>query len=199
MPIDANGVIGRVADVGMALLARLDVGTDTSIPEQVDPHAEDGANQFRAGERFLLHLEHRAHRCTERNRLGIASEHAAPLADQVGVVILPGGAGKPKESFAFLVRTFRVRVGIEKNVQVVERRDQLERATVEEAVSEHVTRHVADARDRDDVLVNLHAEFAEVPADAFPRTPRRDALGLVIVAMGSPGSEGIAEPEVVLE
>ena len=45
--VGAERVVGRVADVGLALRRRLDVGADAAEPEQVDRALEDRVDQRR--------------------------------------------------------------------------------------------------------------------------------------------------------
>ena len=48
-PLMRSRVVGAVADLGVALVARLDVGADAAVPQQVDRHAQDGADHVVGG------------------------------------------------------------------------------------------------------------------------------------------------------
>jgi hypothetical protein len=54
-------------------------------------------------------------------------------------------------------------------VQVVERRDQLQLVGHQQAVTEHVAGHVADADHGDAVFLHVDAALAEVALHADPR------------------------------
>src|SRR5262245_33006732 len=44
--VDAHGVVGAVADLGVPLQARLDVGSDAAVVEQIDRGLENRVDQF---------------------------------------------------------------------------------------------------------------------------------------------------------
>ena len=67
----------------------------------------------------------------------------------------------------------RIGIGIDEDVAVVERGDQLERLRQQHAVAEHVARHVAAAGDGDRVRLNVDAHFEEVALDRNPRALAR--------------------------
>ena len=66
------------------------------------------------------------------------------------------------------------------------------------AVTENVTRHVADAGYAELGGLCIHAERAEMAFYRFPCTSRRDAHLLVVVAHRSTGGERVTEPETVV-
>ena len=62
------------------------------------------------------------------------------------------------------------------------------------AVAEHVAGHVADARDRHRLALDVDVHLAEMPLHGLPGAARRDAHLLVVVALAAAGCEGVAEP-----
>ena len=82
---------------------------------------------------------------------------------------------------------------------MIERGDELDLAREQHAVAEHVAGHVTDADDAERARVDIAAELAEVPLDALPGAPGRDAERLVVVALGAARGERVAEPEAVLD
>ncbi len=68
----------------------------------------------------------------------------------------------------------------------------------EHAIAEHVTAHVADARDGEVLRLGVDVHLAEVPLHGLPCAASGDAHGLVVVADRAAGREGIAQPEAVL-
>ena len=83
---------------------------------------------------------------------------------------------------------------------MVEGGDELQVARSQQAVAEHVARHVADADHRDRrAAVGVAAHLAQMPARRFPRAARRDANLLVVVAVLAARRERVAEPEAALD
>ena len=78
--VGAQRVVGRIADVGLALRRRLDVGADAAEPEQVDRRLEDRVDQRRRVERLGVDAERLARFGAQRDRLLGAREDAAALA-----------------------------------------------------------------------------------------------------------------------
>ena len=58
--VDAQRIVGAVADLGVALVARLHVGADAAVPQQVDRHAQDGADDLVGCSAGALEPEQRA-------------------------------------------------------------------------------------------------------------------------------------------
>ncbi len=82
---------------------------------------------------------------------------------------------------------------------MVEGCDELQVARAQQAVAEHVARHVADADHRDwRAAVGVATHLAQMPPRGFPRTARRDRHLLVVVAVFAAGRERVAEPEAAL-
>ena len=87
-----------------------------------------------------------------------------------------------------------LRVRINEDVQMVERRDQTDFRRQQHAIAEHVAAHVADADHSERLCLDILAQFAEVALDRFPAAARRDAHLLVIIASRAARGESIAEP-----
>jgi hypothetical protein len=197
--VDPDGVVGPVADVVVGLGARLDVGADAAVPEQVGGGPQDRRDQLRRAERdhVVGQPERGPHRRPDRHRLGRARPHPAALADRVPVVVVPAGAGQLEQPPALGEAAGRVRVGIDEHVPVVERGQQPDVLGQQHPVAEHVTGHVADADHGELLGLGVHAELAEVPLDALPRALRGDPHGLVVVADRAARGERVAQPEAV--
>ena len=80
-------------------------------------------------------------------------------------------------------------------MEVAERGDEPDAARAPHAVAEDVAAHVADADRGERVERGIEPEHPEVALDRLPSSPRGDANPLVVVAVGAPRGEGIAEPE----
>ena len=128
----------------------------------------------------------------------VRGNDAAACGDQRLVVVGPRRAGQLEEPLALGEARLRVRVGIEEDVPVVERADQLDVAREQHPVAEDVAGHVADPDDGEVGGVESVAELAEVPLDGLPRAAGGDAHRLVVVARRAARGEGVAEPEAVL-
>ena len=76
-PVDAQRVAGAVADLGMRLVRRLDVGADAAEPQQVDRRAQCGADQLRRRQRLGLDAEHAPHLRRQLDGFQLALEDAA--------------------------------------------------------------------------------------------------------------------------
>ena len=119
--IDADGVIGAVARIGLGFGARFDVGADAAEIQQIGLHPQDGLHDGggfvpRAGQaQYGLGFG------AEGDGFGRAREDAAAGRDQPCIVIRPGGAGQGEEPGAFIIGCLG-RGGVEENVAVVEGR-----------------------------------------------------------------------------
>jgi hypothetical protein len=109
-----------IADVGVGLRARADVGADTAIVKKIDRGAEDCLDQRLAVERVAVASESGARLRTELDSLLAAREDAAAGADERGIVVGPGGAREIVESFAFVEAGLRIRIRIDEDVPMVE-------------------------------------------------------------------------------
>ena len=58
--VDAQRVVGAVADLGMAFAARLDEGADAAEPQQIDRGGEQVADQLGRGQMVRVDAEERA-------------------------------------------------------------------------------------------------------------------------------------------
>ena len=80
---------------------------------------------------------------------------------------------------------------------MIEGGDELGCLLAQEAVAEHVARHVADADHGERRHADIDVHLAEMTLDRFPGAARGDAHLLVVVAGGAARGEGIAKPEIV--
>ena len=55
--VDADRVVGAVADLGVGLVAGLDVGADAAVPQQVHGHLQDGVDDLGRSRRGSLDAE----------------------------------------------------------------------------------------------------------------------------------------------
>ena len=201
--VDADGVVGLVPGLGVGLGARLDVGADAAVPQQVHRRQQDRAHQLGRGHPprlrvELLEAERLAHLRGDRDRLRAARPDPAALGDQRRVVVLPRGPRQVEEPLALGVRRGRVGVRVDEDVPVVERRDQPGVLRAEHAVAEHVAGHVADADAGEVLVLAVDAHLAEVAAHRDPGAAGGDAHGLVVVAHRPARGEGVTEPEAVV-
>ena len=192
-------IVGRVADVGLALRRSLDVGADAAEPEQVDVGLQDRVDQGRRVARPGLDPEQLARFGAELDRFLGASEDPAALRDQVAVVLVPARAREVEQALAFLPARRRIGIGIDEDVTVIECGDQPDRLGQQHAVAEHVARHVAAAGDGRRVRLNVDAHFEKMALHGNPRAARGNPHLLVVVAVGTAAGEGIAEPEIALQ
>src|SRR5262249_5328149 len=102
-----------------------------------------------------------------------------------------------EESFALLEAQFRIRVGIQEDVTVIERGDELDVAREQHPVAEDVARHIAYAGHGEIGGLCVDAHLAEVAFDRFPRAARLESYRVVIVAGGAARREGVVQPEVI--
>ncbi len=134
----------------------------------------------------------------DRDRLGQPRVDAAALGDQLGVVVRPRRSRQLEQTLALLVALGRVGVGVEEDVTVIESGEELHVTRQQEAVAEDVARHVADAGDREVLVLDVAAHLVEVALHRLPGAARRDAHLLVVVAGRPARGEPVAEPEAVL-
>ena len=199
--VDPDGVVRLVAHVGVRLAARLDVGADAAVPQQVDrsgqhrPHQLGGSHRRDAGRQAEPVTDLRR----DRDRLRRARVDPAAGREQGAVVVGPGGSRQVEEPAALGVRRRGIGVRVEEHVPVVEGCDQPDVLGEQHAVAEDVARHVADAHDGEVLGLGVDADLAEVPLDRLPGAARGDAHRLVVVADRPAGGEGVAEPEPVVE
>ncbi len=129
--------------------------------------------------------------------LGRARIDAAALGDQRLVEILPARARQIEQALALGEGALRIGIGIDENVAVIEGGDELGGLLAQQAVAEHVARHVADADHRERRRGEVDIHLAEMALDRFPGAARGDADLLVVVSGRAAGGEGVAEPVIV--
>ena len=134
----------------------------------------------------------------QRDFLQRAREDAAALGNQRLVVVLPARARQREHALALGKAFFRVGIGVDEDVAVVERGEQLRRGLAQHAVAEHVARHVADADRGERRPGDVDVHLAEMALHRFPGAARGDAHALVVVAGRAARGEGVAQPEAVL-
>ena len=197
--IDAYGFVGPVPDVGVSLLARLHIGPDPSVPQQVDRGSQDRTHQLGACHLGLLDTQTLARLRRENDSFGRTGPHTAPFREQRGVVVGPAGTRQIEEPLAFLPGTPGIRIGIDEDVPVIEGSDEPGLLHQDQTVSEYVARHVADTGHRVAIMLWVDPELGEMVLDTFPRPARRNGVFLVVVADGSAGCEGVPQPEAPLQ
>ena len=201
--VDADRVVGLVADVGVRLGARLDVGADAAVPQQVDRRGEDRPASARPASATGRRRRGRGASRTcarDRDRLGGARVHAAARRDQRRVVVGPGRAGQVEQPRAARRTTSRRR-GPGRGTRAGGR----------------TRRPAGCARDSSMPLPNtspdmspmpttvkssrlgVDAQLAEVALDRLPGAAGGDAHRLVVVADRAAGGERVAEPEAVVD
>ena len=195
--VDPHRVVRLVLDRGVGLGARLDVGADAAVVEQVDRRPQDCADDLGRGECVdaVFDREPRAQLGRDRDRLQRARVHPAACGDVCGVVVGPRRTRPLEQPASFCERLGRIRVGIEEQVPVIERGDELDVLRQQHRVTEHVARHVADADHGEVVVIGIDLQVAEVAPHRLPRTPRRDAHRLVVVTVLAARRERVAQPE----
>ena len=124
---------------------------------------------------------------------------AAALRHELAVVIVPARSRQLEQPLAFLPAGSRIRIGIDEDVAMIERGDQLHRLRQQHSVAEDVTRHVPAAGDRDRIGLNVDAHLQEMALDGDPRAAGGDAHRLMVVTVRSAACESVAEPEVAFE
>ncbi len=197
--VDAQAVVGAVADIGVALAGRLYVGADAAVPHQVHRRLERGVDQLGRGHRLDAGVDAQrlAHLRGDLDRLERARIHAAALADQLGVIVRPARTRHLEHARALLEGGRGHRVRVEEDVAVVERAHQADVLGQQHAVAEHVAGHVADADHGEVLLLAIAAQRAEVALDRLPRTTRGDAHALVVVTHRAARGEGVVQPEAM--
>src|SRR5262249_25284181 len=144
---DADGVIAAVADRIVALRGRAHIGADAAEEEKIDRRFEDRIDHFvwrRPGGRKA---ERGARFARKRNLLQRARKYAAAVGNERPVVVLPARTRQIEQARALGEAFIRIGGGVDENIAVVERGDELDRARPQHAVAEDVARHVADAHD----------------------------------------------------
>ena len=195
--VHPHRIVGAIADLGVRFRGGFHIGADAAVVEQIDRRLEDRADQLVRRELIGFDPQHALASRGDRNRFRRARPHAAAFRDQLGVVIGPRRTRKLEQTRALVEAARRIGVGIDENMAMIERRDELDVFREQHAVAEHVARHVADARNGEVGRLRVDAHLAEVALHRFPRAARGDAHLLVVVSRRPAGGEGIAEPEAV--
>ena len=78
---------------------------------------------------------------------------------------------------------------------VVKRRHQLDRFGQQHAIAEHVTRHIADASNRDGILLHIDAHFQKVPLHRNPAAFRGNAHRFMVIPNRTAAGKSIAQPK----
>ena len=198
LAVHADRVVGAVAYLRIGLVGRLHVGSDAAVVEEVDGRLEDRLHELGGCELRRHDAEHCPGFSRQRDRLGAARKDAAALRDELLVVVVPRGARQREEPLAFLEGLLHVRRRVDEDVAVVERRHQPDVPRQQHAVAEDIARHVADADHREILRLGIDPHLAEMALDALPRSARRDAHLLVVVAHAAAGGECVSQPESVL-
>ena len=87
--INAQGIVGLVAYIGVRLTATFDVGADAAIPDQVDRRFEQLMNQLGRRQLLGLDVEQLPHLRRQRDLLETAGKETATLRNQAGVIVGP--------------------------------------------------------------------------------------------------------------
>ena len=196
--VDPQRVVGAVTDISVRLALRLHVGSDASVVDKIHRCLEDRVHQLDRRQSIDCDSQRRFHLRRDCDRLGAARINAAAGGDQLGVVIGPRGSRQREHSRALVEARLRVRIGIEEDVAVIERGDQLDMPRQQHSVAKDIARHVADPRNGEIGRLGIDAHLAEVTLDRLPRAARGDAHHLVVIASRSARGECVAEPEAIL-
>ena len=129
----------------LRLVARLHVGADAAVPEQID-RAAGWRGSARAARACRARCRARpAPSGAARSTWSGASRCRRPRTCSVAVVVVPARARQLEQPLALREASRGVRIGIDEDVAVIERGDELHVRRQQQAVAEHVAAHVADA------------------------------------------------------
>ncbi len=144
-----------------------------------------------------LDVEGALHLGADRDGFGAALENAAARRNQRAVIVGPARARQPEQPQPLGKASLGIRLGVDKDMPVIEGGEQSEVSRHQHAVAEHVARHVADADDGDLAALDVAPELAEMALDEFPGAAGGDAHLLVVVAGRPARGKSVAEPEPV--
>ena len=198
--VDADGVVGAVADVGVRLRRRLDVGADAAVPEQVDRRAQDRPGSARSasaarprsrarraasGDSGTDFADARPDAAAGRDqRCGRSRPTTTPAARTAArarrTTASASGSGSMKTWRWSNAATSRI--WCDSSMPLPNTSPDMSPMPTR---GERLGHHVA-------------AQLAEVPLDALPRAPGGDPERLVVVAVRAAGRVRVAEPEAVL-
>ena len=179
---DADRVVGAVAGIGVGLVGTAHIGADAAEPEQVDLGLQYGADHLVGGHRLVAQAQRPARLGEQRHVLEGARIDPAALGDQVLVVVLPAGAGHGEQPGPLAQALFRVGVGVDEDVAMVEGGDQPDLRGEQHGVAEDVAAHVADAHHGEGRGLDVAVELAEMPLHRLPAAARGDPHLLVIIS-----------------
>ena len=192
-------VVGLVADVGVGLAGRLDVGADAAVPQQVDGCAQDRVDQLVRGDR--AHATGDAQRVAylrrQRDLLGRTRVHTAALGDQRGVVVGPGAAGQREHPLTLAERRLGSGAGSRKMCRwskAATSRMRVDSSMPLPKTSPDMSPTPTTVKSS---LLHVRAERAEVVLHRLPGTAGGDAHALVVVADRAARGERVTEPEAV--
>ena len=115
--VDAHAIVGAIADVGVVLARRLDVGADAAVVEQIDlARVRMAGSRPRRSALPPVEIEQRAHLGAERDRLRRPIEDAAAGADERRVVVAPGRTRQLEQPLALAKLALGIGIGVEEDV-----------------------------------------------------------------------------------
>jgi hypothetical protein len=133
-------------------------------------------------------------RLRQRDALHVAREDATAGRDDGRVIVRPRRARQGEEPSPLGDRARGLGIRIEEDVAMVEGCDQPQAFGQQHAVAEDVARHVADADRAYGIARDVDVHLGEMASHRLPGAARRNAHGLVVIAMAAARGEGIAEP-----
>ena len=199
--VDAQGVVGAVADVGMRFAAGLDVGADAAVPEQVDRRLEDRVHQL-----VRRHLRRRRRRCRAPRALPARPGSTWPSADRrrrprrsAPCRSRPSSSAAARTCARARRTTRRIRVRDRGRCGGGRTRPAGGCARDSSMPLPNTSPDMSPTPTHGEVLrLAIAAQRAEVALDRFPGALGGDAHALVVVADRAAGGEGVAQPEAVL-
>ena len=138
VPVDADRIVGAIAHIRVRLVARLDVGADAAEPHQVHARFQDRVQDRLRRMRPFGKIEGAERFGFEFDRLLRARIHAPALRQERAVVVLPRHARRFEQTLSLGKARLVVRVGVDKDVAVVEGRDEADHGRQQHAVAEHI-------------------------------------------------------------
>ena len=197
--VDADRVVGAVADLGVALARRLDVGADAAETEQVDRRLAGSRASVRpasvAG--WSMPSARLASR-RQDDRLGGAVEHAAARRDQALVVVGPGRARQVEQPLALGPRApAGSGSGSMKMWRWLKAASSLVCCDSSMPLPNTSPDMSPTPTTVNGVLWMSRPQLAEMALHRLPGAARGDAHLLVVVAGRAARGEGVVQPEAV--
>src|SRR5260370_18380757 len=181
----------------MRLVWRLDVSSDPAEPQKVDPRGQQLSDQLGWREMVRSDVEGALHLGADWDRFGAALETAAAGRNQRAVIVGPVRPGQAEQTLPLGEAALGIRVGVDKDMPMIESAQQSEVPRHQHAVAEHVARHVADADEGDLAAFDIAPQLAEMALDEFPGAAGGNATRLVVLAGRPARCKSVAEPEPV--